>query len=212
MHFSGSTTVTILSTLLLASTAFASPIAGKTEKGSSTDMDSSDMDDSYNIFKDSAKRFEGAICKNEITVSRFPALSVPDKKSGCVRYFQGIDMTGVVTEVNLFFNDGIKSACDCAAACLSRPTTCTNWVYKHTFVPAQDSGKRSCTLYSSPNLPTDVTLAYDIAQSTGTGLVGQNPQTGGEAPLTFRDAANTMADPYGVSGFLTQDQNGKLYC
>jgi hypothetical protein len=123
-------------------------------------------------------------------------------------------MTGVVTEVDLYAKDGINSACDCAAACLSRPTTCTNWVFKHTFVPALDGGKRSCTLYSSPNLPTDVTLKYDLAGSIGFAKLqpANNPQMGGGAPLTFRDAANTIADPYGVSGFVTQDTNGKQYC
>lgn len=121
-------------------------------------------------------------------------------------------MTGVVTEVNLYFKDGIHSACDCIAACLNNPLTCTNWVYKHTFVPTLDNGRRSCTLYSSPNLPTDVTLAYDINKSVGTGLVGQNPQAGGAAPFTFRDANNTILDPYGVSGFMTQDMNLKSYC
>jgi hypothetical protein len=139
---------------------------------------------------------------------------VPEHKSGCVRYYQGIDMTGVVTEVDLYFKDGIKSACDCIAACLSRPTTCTNWVYKHTFATGLDDGKRSCTLYSSPNLPTDVTLAYDLNNSKGFMKLQpqNNPQAGGSAPFTFRDAAMTVQDPYGVSGFMTQDPNGKLYC
>jgi hypothetical protein len=139
---------------------------------------------------------------------------VPEHKSGCVRYFQGIDMTGVVTEVDLYAKDGINSACDCIAACLSSPLSCTNWVYKHTFVPTLDGGKRSCTLYSSPNLPTDVTLAYNLNLSVGFNKLQpqNNPQAGGSAPFTFRDAAMTVQDPYGVSGFMTQDPNGKLYC
>lgn len=139
---------------------------------------------------------------------------VPGDKSGCVRYFQGIDMTGVVTEVDLYASDGIESACDCIAACLSRPLSCTNWVYKHTFLPALDSGKRSCTLYSSPNLPTNVTLAYNLANSTGFDKLspGNNPQTGGSALFTFKDSNNTIRDLGGVSGFMTQDPNGKLYC
>jgi hypothetical protein len=139
---------------------------------------------------------------------------VPEHKSGCVRYYQGIDMTGVVTEVDLYFKDGIKSACDCIAECLSRPLSCTNWVYKHTFVPKLDDSKRSCTLYSSPNLPTNVTLAYNLPDSTGFEKLQptNNPQAGGSAPLTFRDSAFTIPDPYGVSGFMTQDQNNKQYC
>lgn len=127
-------------------------------------------------------------------------------------------MTGVVTEVDIFFPK-VQSACDCAAMCLKNAKSCTNWVFKHTFNP-KDSGRRSCTLYSSPNLPTDVTLVYDLHNATGLGLSvgfqtlqpGNNPQAGGGAPLTFLDAANTKPDPFGVSGFLSQDANGKLYC
>jgi len=204
MHF---TATTILSTIFLTSAVLAGPLGTR-------DMDANDLDDSYNIFKDSTKRYEGAICKNDITVERFQNLSVPSGKSGCVRYYQGIDMTGVVTEVDLYAKDGINSACDCIAACLSRPLSCTNWVYKHTFVPLLDGGKRSCTLYSSPNLPTNVTLKYDLGASTGFDKLQpqNNPQAGGGAPLTFRDAANTIADPYGVSGFMTQDTGNKQYC
>lgn len=128
-------------------------------------------------------------------------------------------MTGVVTEVDLYF-PLIKSACDCAAQCLTNAASCTNWVFKHTFVPTKDSGRRACTLYSSPNLPTGVTLVYDLKNATGLGFsVGyqllqqmNNPQAGAEAPLTFLDAANTKPDPFGVSGFLSQDANNRLYC
>jgi hypothetical protein len=128
--------------------------------------------------------------------------------------YQGIDMTGVVTEVDLYAKDGIISACDCIAACLERPLSCTSWVYKHTFVPSMDDGLRSCTLYSNPNLPTNVTLSFDLGNSTGYSLLrpGNNPQPGGAAPLTFMDANMTTVDPYGVSGFMTQDQNNKQYC
>jgi hypothetical protein len=133
--------------------------------------------------------------------------------------YQGIDMTGVVTEVDIYF-PLIRSACDCAAQCLKNALTCTNWVFKHTFAPDKDSGRRACTLYSSPNLPMDVTLVYDLTNATGLGLSegfqllqpGNNPQAGGGAPLTFLDAANTKTDPFGVSGFLSQDAKGRLYC
>ena len=61
---------------------------------------------------------------------------------------------------------------------------------------------------------------YDLHNATGLGLsvgyqllqAANNPQAGGGAPLAFLDAANTKQDPYAVSGFLTQDVNGKLYC
>jgi hypothetical protein len=125
--------------------------------------------------------------------------------------FQGIDITGVVTEVDIYFPK-VQSACDCIALCLSSPTSCTNWVFKHTNTPALDSGRRSCTLYSSPNLPSNVTLDYNLALSTGYQLLqaANNPQAGGGAPTTVLDNGNP--DPYGVSGFLMQDANGKLYC
>ena len=110
-------------------------------------------------------------------------------------------MTGVVTEVDLYF-PLIQSACDCIAQCLSNPSSCTNWVFKHTFVPSKDSGRRSCTLYSSPNLPTNVTLVYDLSNKTGLGFsmgyqllqTGNNPQVGAEAPFTFLDATNAQQD------------------
>lgn len=125
--------------------------------------------------------------------------------------FQGIDVTGVVTEIDIYFPE-VQSACDCIIKCLEAPLTCTNWVFKHTNVPALDHGRRSCTLYSSPNLPTDVTLDYDLALSTGFAPLNpaNNPQAGGGAPTTVLDNGNP--DPFGVSGFLQQDVNGKLYC
>jgi hypothetical protein len=123
-------------------------------------------------------------------------------------------MTGVVTEVDLYFKDGIKSACDCISRCLSNPATCTNWVFKHTFNKALDSGRRTCTLYSSPNLPTGVTLWYNLTGSVGFQLLqaANNPQIGVLAPLTFLDSAGTKPDRFGVSGFISQDQNFKQYC
>lgn len=123
-------------------------------------------------------------------------------------------MTGVVTEVDIYFPT-IKSACDCANQCLLNAATCTNWVFKHTFQdPKIDHRKRSCTLYSSPNLPTGVTLWYNLTGSSGFQLLQpqNNPQAGALAPLTFLNSANTKQDQFGVSGFITLDQNNNLYC
>jgi len=122
----------------------------------------SHQDPGANIFPNFNSYSNWAICKGKITKAHFPNLQAPKPNGGCVRYFQGIDMTGVVTELHFFFKDGFRTACDCAAQCLKQPTNCTNWVWKHTFMD-EDSGKRSCTLYSSPNLPSNVTLAYDTA-------------------------------------------------
>jgi hypothetical protein len=45
-----------------------------------------DMDNSFNIFEDSSLRFEGAICKHQITTRQFPTLQVPyGFEGGCVR-------------------------------------------------------------------------------------------------------------------------------
>ncbi len=67
-----------------------------------------------------------------------------------------------------------------------------------------DDGKRSCTLYSSPNLPANVTLAYDTAQSKGFQLLqpGNNPQAGAPAPITTLDQVGQQPDKYGVSGYM----------
>lgn len=127
-------------------------------------------------------------------------------------------MTGVVTEVDIYFPQ-IQSACDCITACLCAAKSCNDWVFKHTF-NAADSGRRSCTLYSSPNLPSDVTLVYDLHNATGLGFSegyqllqdANNPQVGGGAPLAWLDEAMTRQDTFAVSGFTAQDADGKLYC
>lgn len=170
-------------------------------------------DPDANIYPNAGTYSDWAICKGQITKSRFPTLQAPTHNGGCVRYYPGIDMTGVVTELHFYFKNGFRTACDCAAKCLEEPTSCNNWVWKHTFMPG-DSGRRSCTLYSSPNLPSNVTLAYDKAHSKGFQPLSpqNNPQAGGESPLTFLDAAGTKPDKFGVSGFTAQDQNGGLYC
>jgi len=202
MRFS---TATTLSVFALASSVLAGPL------GSRDGGDDSNSD--INIFPSGDKYNDYAICKGKVTKNKFPQLQAPSNDGGCVRYFPGIDITGVVTMVNLYHKDGINSACDCAIACLERPETCTNWVFKHTFAGAAiDDNKRSCTLYSSPNLPKGVTLDYDLAQSSGFGTVGMNAQQGCDAPLTFLDVNGTMPDKYGVSGFAVRDTNQNQYC
>ncbi|KAK6503694.1 hypothetical protein TWF481_008698 [Arthrobotrys musiformis] len=165
------------------------------------------------IFPRFSEYSDWAICKGIITKHRFPNLQAPNNCGGCVRYYRGIDMTGVVTEVH-FYHPKVRNACDCAAKCLERPNNCTNWVWKHTFMPDVDGGKRSCTLYSSPNLPSDVNLAYNLDLSQGFLPLDpkNNPQNGSAAPLTFLDAANTIPDRFGVSGFMVQDQNNRQFC
>ncbi|KAM6534061.1 hypothetical protein FALCPG4_006998 [Fusarium falciforme] len=199
MHFSLTALV-----LLLVSTALAEPQgSGRHGKGK----------DSADIFPDFNRYSDWAICKGQITKTRFPKLQAPNNNGGCVRYYQGIDMTGVVTEQHIFFPK-VKNACDCAAKCLERPKTCTNWVWKNIFDRKRDGGKRSCTLYSSPNLPTGVTLKYNLGQSKGFQALSDdnNPQMGGAAPFTFLDKNMKKRDRFGVSGFITQDPDGGQYC
>lgn len=204
MHFP---TTTLLSTLLLSST-----VLGATLKGLRVRDQDDDSNNDINIFPSGDRYSDYAICKGKISKNHFPNLQAPND-GGCVRYFPGIDMTGVVTEIDLFFRDGIHSACDCAARCLEAPTSCTNWVFKHAFKTGDD-GKRSCTLYSSPNLPLNVTLDYNLAMSSGFQPLdpANNPQAGADAPLTFLDAANTKVDKFGVSGFAVRDTLGRQYC
>ncbi|KIE00527.1 hypothetical protein MAJ_03302, partial [Metarhizium majus ARSEF 297] len=78
--------------------------------------------------------------------------------------------------------------------------------------PATAAGA-SCTLYSSPNLPSNLTLDYDEAKSSGFQPLSDanNPQVGGNSPLTFLDDAGTKPDPDGVSGFTAIDQNGVVW-
>ncbi|KAK4078853.1 hypothetical protein PCL_03215 [Purpureocillium lilacinum] len=186
--------------LMLASTSFGTP--------TKHDKDNERAD----IFPNPNGYSAWAICEGRVTSRQFPTLQAP-RSGGCVRYYRGIDMTGVVTELHFFFKDGFRSACDCVAKCLEQATSCNNWVWKHTFMDGDD-GKRSCTLYSSPNLPSNVTLAYDLANSRGFDPLADdnNPQKGGESPFTFLDSDNKKRDRFGVSGFTAQDQDGGLYC
>ena len=74
MHF------TSVATLALAATCLGSAIVGRDNSYYN------DMDDSFNIFRNSAERFEGAICKDQITTRQFPTLQIPyGFRGGCVR-------------------------------------------------------------------------------------------------------------------------------
>lgn len=119
-------------------------------------------------------------------------------------------MTGVVTELHFYFKDSFRTACDCAAKCLEQPTSCTNWVWKYNFIPG-DGDKRPYNLYNSPNLPSNVTLAYDTANSAVFEPLqaSNNPQKGADVPLTFLGSAGAKPDEFGMTGFLVQDLNGE---
>ncbi|EWZ77340.1 hypothetical protein FOXG_14087 [Fusarium oxysporum f. sp. lycopersici 4287] len=94
MHFT-----TAALSALLTSAALAVPF-------NATPYDNPDS----NIFPDFDRYSDWAICKGKITKDRFPNLRAPNREGGCVRYYQGIDMTGVITEQHFFFKDGFKTA------------------------------------------------------------------------------------------------------
>ena len=91
MRFS---TATTLSVFALASSVLAGPL------GSRDGGDDSNSD--INIFPSGDKYNDYAICKGKVTKNKFPQLQAPSNDGGCVRYFPGIDITGVVTMVNLY--------------------------------------------------------------------------------------------------------------
>jgi len=130
-------------------------------------------------------------------------------EEGCVRYFQGFDITGVTTEVDLTIQNGIFSPCDCLAACKLRNTTCDNWVWKFT----DPSGHRTCTLYSSFNLPSGVTIQYNAQSSTNILNLqpGNNPQAGSTIPQCTLDGTNGV-DPDCISGPLFVTSTNRLRC
>jgi hypothetical protein len=133
---------------------------------------------------------------------------------GCERYVKGFDVTGVTgvtTEVDLTYPQ-IKTVCDCIQACLDRPTTCANYVWKYSTPASVQSGHRTCTLYSNFNLPSDVSIEIDLSNDAASELnkninaqaiiqSGNNPQAGGLVPQAFKDAnLNMIPDGDAVSG------------
>jgi len=146
-----------------------------------------------------------------------PNLQTMDK--GCVRYTRGFDVTGVVTEVDLTFPK-VQNECDCIQECLNRPTTCASYVYKFSTPASVQSGHRTCTLYSQFNLPSGVTIDYNLdsnlnANINGAEILanGNNPQLGGAVPQAFKDAnLNTTPDNNAVSGPVWHLANGQVQC
>jgi hypothetical protein len=131
------------------------------------------------------------------------------ENNGCIRYTKGFDVTGVITEVDLTFPQ-IKDECDCIQACLNRPTTCANYVWKFSTAASVKSGHRTCTLYSNFNLPSAVTVEIDLNSPLNQNINaqtitadGNNPQAGALVPQAFKDVnLNTIADPDAVSGLV----------
>ncbi|KUJ20505.1 uncharacterized protein LY89DRAFT_682229 [Mollisia scopiformis] len=164
--------------------------------------------------------FENIQCGNEHQGLKpiCPHLNTTEEH-GCVRYVKGFDVTGVVTEVDLTFPE-IQDACDCIQACLNRPGTCAAYVWKFSTPASVTAGHRTCTLYSQFNLPAQVAIAIDVANTTNMNINseelvanGNNPQMGALVAQTFMDAnLNTTADPAAVSGEVWQLSTGKAIC
>jgi len=124
----------------------------------------------------------------------------------CSRFVKGYDITGVTTTV--VPPGTFNHACECMQACKDAFNTCNSWVWKFT----DNSGMRSCTLYSNFNVPTGVTLAYDIPNSVNIEGVA-NPQPGGQVPhCTMDNTANTPHDKHCFSGMLMQLDDNKFVC
>ncbi|KAJ3253318.1 hypothetical protein HK103_000762 [Boothiomyces macroporosus] len=132
---------------------------------------------------------------------------------GCTRYVRGFDITGVTTEVDLTFNDGIKHARDCFNRCASNPATCVSWVWKFT----TDPNHRTCTLYSNFNLPSQVNIAFDVGKSTpninNNKLMANNnnPQMGANVPQCTM-FNSTVPDNHCMSGISFLTANNHLIC
>ncbi|CAF2085105.1 unnamed protein product, partial [Rotaria magnacalcarata] len=131
----------------------------------------------------------------------------------CIRYAEGFDITGATNEVEFTFQDDhIECACDCFEKCRQRPTTCANWVWKYT----DNSGYRTCALYSHFNLPTNVTIGFDLSTSMNLGVIsGGSPQQGTLVPHCQFFYSNGTAyghDEDCVSGPLWTLDNYEFIC
>jgi len=151
------------------------------------------------------------ICKQFFSASE---KNEHEHKKGCTRYVKGLDITGVTTEVDLTFKDGIKDQCSCLLRCLQAPTTCTNWVWKFTTDPMH----RTCTLYSNFNLPKDVTIGFNLTSPPTMNINAaillqhnNNPQAG--APVAHCTQFNSTApDNECFSGMSFQTADNKFLC
>lgn len=190
MHF-----IHIVATTLMAVGVIAGPITSRDNHNHN--------DDDHHGLK--------PICHNR--------LRTKTQNNGCVRYTRGFDVTGVLTEVDLTFPQ-IRSECDCIQACLDRPGTCANYVWKFSTRASVKSGHRTCTLYSQFNLPAQVVVEVDLNSTLNENVNaeevlanGNNPQIGALVPRAFLDVnLNTVQDWDAVSGPVWVLANGEVQC
>ena len=82
------------------------------------------------------------------------------------------------------------------------------------------SGRRTCTLYSQFNLPSQVAIEIDLNNGLNKNINaaeiianGNNPQAGSLVPEAFKDAnLNTVTDDDAFSGAVWQLANGQTVC
>ena len=131
-------------------------------------------------------------------------LKTQDK--GCVRYTRGYDVTGVLTTVT----PDVRDECACIEECIKAPDSCDTYVWKYN-----DQGtRRTCTLYSNFNLPSNVTVVYEeppTAPNHGYDPISGGPtQVGGLVPKATNPAGEI--DEGAVSGPVWQLEGGGTQC
>jgi hypothetical protein len=131
-------------------------------------------------------------------------LKTQDK--GCVRYTRGYDVTGVLTTITPNVND----ECACIEECIKAPGSCDTYVWKYN----DEGTRRTCTLYSNFNLPSNVTVVYDeppTPPNQGYDPIAGGPtQVGGLVPKATK--AGGEIDEGAVSGPVWQLEGGETQC
>jgi hypothetical protein len=92
-------------------------------------------------------------------------------------------------------------------------------VYKFSTPESVASGHRTCTLYSQFNLPSAVTIDYNLQSTLNENIngaeitaLGNNPQAGGGVPQAFKDATlSTQPDNQAFSGLVQFEFNCVKY-
>lgn len=133
-----------------------------------------------------------------------PHLKTQDQ--GCVRYTRGYDVTGVLTTVT----PDVDNECDCIEECIKAAISCANYVWKFN-----DQGtRRTCTLYSNFNLPSNVTVVYDEPPTSPNQgyepIAGGPTQSGGLVPKATTPSGEIDEDA--ISGPVWQLEGSKVQC
>lgn len=105
LDFNNPTEMQLVKYAMFCVVLVASSIAASSGDGSGDDAAAASGNPA-NIFPPFANYDKWAICVGKVTKKMFPHLQAPTAAGGCVRYYQGIDMTGVVTEKHFFAKVG----------------------------------------------------------------------------------------------------------